>query len=95
MLNIKENAEAITVEIKVQPRASRNQIVGEQDGLLKVKLTAPPVEGEANQALVNYLASVLDTPRRNIMLIKGETSRNKIISIKGMSRDTFLHKIGQ
>jgi len=95
MLIIKENAEEITVEIKVQPRASRNQIVGEQDGLLKIKLTAPPVEGEANQALVDYLASVLDTPRRNIMLIKGETSRNKIIAIKGMSRETFLHKIGQ
>ncbi|MGE5391004.1 MAG: DUF167 domain-containing protein [Deltaproteobacteria bacterium] len=95
MLNIKENAEEITVEIKVQPRASRNQIVGEQGGVLKIKLTAPPVEGEANQALVDYLASVLDTPRRNIILLKGETSRNKIIAIKGMTQEAFLQRIGQ
>lgn len=95
MLNLKENADGITIEIKVQPRASRNQIVGEQDGSLKIKLTAPPVEGEANQALVDYLASVLDTPRRNIILLKGESSRNKIIAVKGMTREVFLNKIGQ
>lgn len=94
MMNILENDEGITVGIKVQPRASRNQIVGEQDGMLKVKLTAPPVEGEANQALVDYLASVLGTPRRNVILVKGESSRQKIIAIKGMSRETFLKRIG-
>lgn len=95
MLNIKENADGITIEIKVQPRASRNQIVGEQDGSLKIKLTAPPVEGEANQALVDFLASVLDIPRRNVILLKGDSSRNKIIAIKGMTREVFLNKIGQ
>jgi len=94
MINILENDEGITVEIKVQPRASRNQIVGEQEGMLKVKLTAPPVEGEANQALVDYLASVLDTPRRNVVLVKGESSRQKIVAINGMNREAFLKKIG-
>lgn len=95
MLNIQENSEGITIEIKVQPRASRNQIVGEQEGMLKIKLTAPPVEGEANQALIDYLASVLDTPRRNVTLLKGESSRQKIVAVKGMKREAFLQKIGQ
>lgn len=93
MLNIQETSEGITVEIKVQPRASRNQIVGEQEGMLKIKLTAPPVEGEANQALVGYLASVLNLPRRNVVLLKGESSRHKIVGIKGITKDGFLNKI--
>ena len=54
MLNIQETDNGIRIEVKVQPRSSRNQIAGEQDGALKVKLTAPPVEGEANQALVDF-----------------------------------------
>lgn len=93
MLNIHETSDEITVEIKVQPRASRNQIVGEQEGMLKIKLTAPPVEGEANQALIDYLASVLNVPRRNVVLLKGESSRHKIVAIKGISKETFLKKI--
>ena len=93
MLNIHETSDEITVEIKVQPRASRNQIVGEQEGMLKIKLTAPPVEGEANQALIDYLASVLNLPRRNVVLLKGESSRHKIVAIKGISKETFLKKI--
>lgn len=93
MLNIQETEGEITVEIKVQPRASRNQIVGEQEGILKIKLTAPPVEGEANQALVDYLAGVLSIPRRNVVLLKGESSRHKIIAIKGITKNEFLKKI--
>jgi len=95
MINIQENSEGITTEIKVQPRSSRNQIVGEQDGMLKIKLTAPPVEGEANQALVDYLSSILDVPRRNVTLLKGESSRQKIVAIQGITREAFLQKIGQ
>lgn len=93
MLNIQETSDEITVEIKVQPRASRNQIVGEQEGMLKIKLTAPPVEGEANQALVDYLASVLNVPRRNVVLLRGESSRHKIVAIKGVTKEQFLNTI--
>jgi len=95
MLNIKETSDGITIEIKVQPRASRNQIAGEQEGMLKIKLMAPPVEGEANLALIDYLASILDTPRRNVVLLKGESSRHKIVAIRGITRETFLQKTAQ
>ena len=96
MLNIQESDNAIRVEVKIQPRSSRNQIVGEQDGVLKIKLTAPPVEGEANQALIDFLArQLLKIPRKNVILLRGDTARNKLIEIKGISKKEFLNKIGQ
>ncbi len=95
MLNIQETDNGIRIEVKVQPRSSRNQIAGEQDGALKVKLTAPPVEGEANQALVDFLSHFLKLPRKNITLLRGETSRNKLIEIKAIAKEEFLLKIGQ
>lgn len=82
------------LEVKVQPRSSRNQVVGEQAGALKIKLTAPPVEGEANAALVDFLSGCLKIPRKNINLLKGETSRNKIVEIKGISLNEFSNRIG-
>lgn len=95
MLNIQETDNGIRVEVKVQPRSSRNQIAGEQEGALKVKLTAPPVEGEANQALIDFMARFLKLPRKNIVLLRGETARNKLIEIKAISREEFLLKTGQ
>ncbi len=94
MLNIQESDKGLRIEIKVQPRSSRNQISGVQDGVLKVKLTAPPVEGEANQALVNFFARLLKIPRKNIVLIRGETARNKLIEIRGLTKDELLRTLG-
>ncbi len=93
MLRISEIGDNLRIEVKVQPRASRNQIVGEHDGALKIKLAAPPVEGEANRALLDYLAEILKLPRKNILLIKGDSSRHKLIEICGIDKKTFLAKI--
>jgi len=94
MLNIQASDEGLRIEVKVQPRSSRNQISGEQDGALKVKLTAPPVEGEANQALINFLARLLKVPRKNIVLIRGETARTKLIEIRGLSKEELQQALG-
>jgi len=94
MLQLTQVENGIRLEIKVQPRSSKNQIVGEHNGALKVKLTAPPVEGEANQALLAYLASILKIPKKNVVLLKGESSRNKILEIRGMNVESFLKKTG-
>jgi uncharacterized protein (TIGR00251 family) len=94
MLNITEMTDGLRLEVKVQPRSSRNQIVGEQAGALKVKLTAPPVEGEANAALVDFLSDYFKIPRKNINLVKGETSRSKLIEITGISLNEFIDKVG-
>lgn len=85
--------QGVCLEVQVQPRSSRNQVVGEQDGRLKIKLTAPPVEGEANQALINYLARLLDIPKKNIKLLKGESSRHKLIEISGLNAEELLEKL--
>lgn len=85
--------DGIRLGVQVQPRSSRNQVVGEQDGCLKVKLTAPPVEGEANQALINFLAQVLAIPKKSICIVKGESSRHKLVDIHGLSVSAFLDRL--
>ena len=72
------------IRIRVQPRSSRNQVAGVEAGELKVKLTAPPVEGEANRALVLYLVEKLGTGRGAVRLLSGDTGRHKTVLIEGL-----------
>lgn len=92
-LRMTPHKNGICLEVQVQPRASRSQIVGVHEGRLKIKLTAPPVEGEANRALIDFLARELDLPKRNISLLKGETSRYKLVAITGLSPEQLQKKI--
>lgn len=94
MLALTQVENGVRLEIKVQPRSSKNQVVGEYEGALKVKLTAPPVEGEANKALIVFLAGLLKIPKKNVVLLKGESSRNKILEIRGVDTDILLRKTG-
>ncbi len=73
--------------VKVQPGASRNEIVGFVDGALKVRLMAPPVEGKANAALLEVLASALGVRKRDIQIIQGTTGRDKLVVIDGLDSD--------
>ena len=93
MLNLSESQVGVRLEVKVQPRSSRNQIVGEQNGALKVKLTAPPVDGEANAALIDFLSSCLKIPRKDINLVKGDTSRLKLVEIAGLNPDQLMARL--
>jgi hypothetical protein len=74
----------VELSLLVQPRASRTRVLGEHDGLLKLQLAAPPVDGEANAALVEFLAKLLGVPRRQVSLIAGDASRRKRVSIQGV-----------
>ncbi len=74
----------VTFKVRVTPRASKNQIVGVEGDAVKVRLAAPPVEGKANEALVKFLASLLDVPRSSLEIIAGQSSRNKVIRIRGV-----------
>lgn len=69
------------VTVRVQPRASSNQIVGRRDGVLRVRLQAPPVDGAANEALVEFLADQLGVTRRQVRLVSGFGSRNKVLEL--------------
>jgi len=78
---------AATLDFRVIPRAHKTEFGGERDGALLVRLAAPPVEGAANAALVEFLASALGLPRRNIRIVSGERSRRKRVAIAGMTAD--------
>ena len=71
------------IKIRVLPRSSRNEVVGEMaDGTLKVKLTAPPIDGKANEALIKLLADYLDVSKSKIKIVAGATSKNKTVEIE-------------
>ena len=80
------------IDVHVQPRASRNAVLGWKEGALKVALTAPPVEGAANAALVDFLAEALGLKRRQISVVAGLQSRHKTIELTGID-DATLTKI--
>lgn len=76
--------------LRVQPRASRNAIVGTMGNAVKLAITAPPVDGKANQAVVEYLSDLFRVPKSSIVIVSGETGRNKLIAIRGMRAEQVL-----
>jgi len=84
------DVEQMRIEVKVVPRAKKDQISGiMEDGSLKIRLAAPPVDGKANRALIKLLAGILKIPKKDIAIISGLQSRNKTISIEGMSLEEY------
>ena len=81
------------IRVKVLPRSSINQISGNEEGVIKVKLTAPPVEGKANKALVQFLAKELGVARRDVEIVSGERSRVKSIRIYGLSPEDVMGRL--
>ncbi len=85
MIPIHETAGGATLAVKVHPRAKKNAITGEVGDALKLAVTAPPVDGRANQACIEFFANLLDVPRSSVTIASGETSRNKVIRVAGLS----------
>ena len=79
--SLKDAPQTTTIDVKVLPRSSKDEIVGKKDGIYKIKLTAPAIEGKANKALLKLLAKKLGLPKREIRIISGERSRMKSIRI--------------
>ena len=73
--------------IKLHPRAKNNAITGEVAGALKLSLTAPPVEGKANDACIDFFAKLLKVPRSSVTIAAGQNNRNKVIRVAGMSAE--------
>jgi len=82
------------LEVKVIPGASRDEVAGTMGNAVKIKLRAPPVEGRANEALVEFLSEQLDLPRRAISLERGETSRQKLLRIEGLDLAAVRARLG-
>lgn len=86
-LSIEATRTGCVFRVRVSPRASRDAIGGAHDGALKVALTAPPVEGAANAALVKLLAKRLGVSKSAVRIVSGESSRNKRVEVDGVSPD--------
>ncbi|MDP6586580.1 MAG: DUF167 domain-containing protein [Anaerolineales bacterium] len=87
MLNHRSQAK---ISIRVYPGTARNEVVGFNKGVLQVRISAPPVRGKANKELVVFLSQLLNLRKNNITIIKGNTSRNKIVVIHDLSLETAL-----
>ena len=85
LVTVDSRGATVRFRVRLQPRASRNEIVGVLDGALRVRLHAPPVDGAANEALVVFLAERLAVPRRGVRIVTGATSRTKMIEVDGVS----------
>jgi len=85
MIRITTQDGGVTFPVKVVPRASRNEIAGIQGEAIRVRLTAPPVEGAANRALVKLLAGVLKVPEHDIEIVAGHAGRQKVVRVAGLS----------
>jgi uncharacterized protein (TIGR00251 family) len=85
---LKALPDGVELSVLVQPRASRTRVVGEHDGLLKIQLAAPPVDGEANAALVEFLGKLLGVPRKQVVLLAGDAARRKRVAIHGVDAVT-------
>jgi len=90
MIPIREAAGAITFAVKVHPRAKKNAITGVLGDALKLSLTTPPVEGRANQACIEFFAKLFKVPRASVTIAAGETSRNKVVRVAGISADSTI-----
>ena len=90
---LKVQGDGVLLSIKVQPRASKNEIGEALGAELKVKVTAPPVDSAANEAVLRLLAEVLDCPRGGVQLVRGNTSRHKQILIQRMTLEAVAAKL--
>ncbi len=90
---IQEIEGGVQLRIKVQPRSAKNQLCGLQGDDIKLKLTAPPVDGAANEACLRFFAELFDIPLNRIQIVSGQTGRNKIIRVAGLNKEQVLAKL--
>ena len=91
MIPIQESREGASFAIKVHPRAKKDGITGQLGETLKLSLTAPPIDGRANEACIEFFAKLLKVPRSSVTIASGLNSRNKVIRIAGVSSE-FVRK---
>ena len=93
MVAIKNSPSGITFGVKVHPRAKKNAITGEVGDALKLALTAPPADGKANAACIEFFAKLLNVPRSSVTIAAGQTSRNKVIRVVGVSAEEVKKRL--
>lgn len=92
-VTIRDTPAGATFSVRVQPRAKKNAITGEVGEALKLSITAPPVEGRANEACIAFVAELLNVPRSSVTIAAGLSSRNKVVRVAGMTAAEVQHKL--
>ena len=92
---LRAQADGLLLSVRVQPRASRNEIGQSLGNELRIKITAPPVDSAANVALIRLLAERFDWPRNRVELLRGHTSKHKVLKLHGLEPKTFLEKLAE
>jgi uncharacterized protein (TIGR00251 family) len=87
-------ANGVTFAVKVHPRAKKDAITGELGDVLKVSLTAPPIDGKANQACIEFFAKLLKVPRSSVTIASGQSSHQKVIRVIGLSAEEVRKRVG-
>ena len=95
MIQVSEHAEGLVLRVRAQPRARKPGVQGEQAGALKLAVSAPPEDGRANEALVELLAEILQIRRSQIVLLSGQTSRDKRFLIRGLTQTVLEQRLTQ
>jgi uncharacterized protein len=85
VITIESTRDGVSFAVKVHPRAKKNAITGEFGDALKLSLTTPPIEGRANEGCVEFFAKLLKVPRSSVTIASGQTSRNKVIRVAGVT----------
>ncbi len=93
MVAIQNSPGSVTFAVKVHPRAKKNAITGEVGNALKLALTAPPVDGKANEACIDFFAKLLKVSRSSVTIAAGLTSRNKVIRVAGLSAEEVRQRL--
>ena len=83
----------VKISLRVYPNASRNEVMGFTDGVLRVKVSAPPTKGKANKELIALLSRLLGVGKDSVNIIKGHTTRNKVVAIDGLSREEVMKRL--
>ena len=91
---IQATASGVTVRLRVQPRASRTEVAGTLGDELKIRVAAPPVDGEANEELLRFLAKRLGVPRSAVTIVSGSGSRSKVAAVEGIGPEEAAERLG-
>ena len=95
MVAARQTGDCVELSLRVQPRASRNALLPAADGRLRVALTAPPVDGAANAALIDYISGFFEVPRRQVRLLRGEKGREKVIELTGIDLKSVNNRLAR
>lgn len=90
---LESDGKGVTFAVRIQPRASKNEVAGILGGEIKIRVTSPPVDGEANKALCAFLGRMLGVPARRVEIVTGHKGRRKVIRVAGLGPEEVLERL--